>query len=275
MLRKIVNRIKKFPIHGFNFLLGYFGYTLARPDALERRALEFDRLGRLAVLIAAGGNELSPESATELVSKSRSQLGQDLFALANSQMKRAGYFVEFGATDGIKLSNTYLLETSYDWQGILAEPAKVWHSSLQKNRKAKISKDVVWSTTGIELLFSQTGINSLSTLTSHKDSDMHQEARKDSIEYRVKSISLLDLLETFEAPRFIDFLSIDTEGSEVEILRAFDFTRYTFGSICVEHNYTPQREEIFQLLSSVGYRRVLQPLSYWDDWYVRSDSSAE
>ena len=45
------------------------------------------------------------------------------------------------------------------------------------------------------------------------------------------------ILDTNNAPKFIDFLSIDTEGSEYDILSAFDFSKYTFGYICVEHNH--------------------------------------
>jgi hypothetical protein len=49
----------------------------------------------------------------DLLDKSRAQLRQDLFVLSETQYKRNGYFVEFGATTGIDLSNTYLLETEF------------------------------------------------------------------------------------------------------------------------------------------------------------------
>ena len=53
----------------------------------------------------------------------KSQIGQDLFALYALDWKRSGYFVEFGATNGVDLSNTFLLEKDFAWTGILAEPA--------------------------------------------------------------------------------------------------------------------------------------------------------
>ena len=53
---------------------------------------------------------------------SRSQLGQDLTVLKFYNNKRDGYFIEIGASDGIKLSNTYLLESQYGWKGICVEP---------------------------------------------------------------------------------------------------------------------------------------------------------
>ena len=65
---------------------------------------------------------------------SHAQMFQDLWALFETDMKRGGYFVEFGATDGREISNTYLLEKDYGWQGILAEPNPVWHDALRTNR---------------------------------------------------------------------------------------------------------------------------------------------
>ena len=55
--------------------------------------------------------------------RSRAQILQDLWVLFQSREKHGGYFVEFGACDGLSLSNTFLLEKEYGWTGILAEPA--------------------------------------------------------------------------------------------------------------------------------------------------------
>ena len=79
----------------------------------------------------------------ENLTHSKAQLRQDLFVLNELNYKRNGFFVEFGATNGVDLSNTYLLENKFDWEGILSEPAKVWHEDLVNNRKCKINKS--WS----------------------------------------------------------------------------------------------------------------------------------
>lgn len=64
---------------------------------------------------------------------SKSQLLQDVFVLHELNFKEGGFFVEFGATNGVELSNSHLLEKEFHWQGILAEPARVWYDDLKKS----------------------------------------------------------------------------------------------------------------------------------------------
>jgi FkbM family methyltransferase len=199
---------------------------------------------------------------------SKSQLQQDLFVLLSFKFKSGGFFVEFGATDGINLSNTYMLENNFGWKGILAEPARSWHTSLRKNRSAEVESKCIWKESGKVLQFNETEVGELSTLDSFSNHDSHAYSRENGIKYPVETISLLDLLVEYKAPSFIDYLSIDTEGSEFEILENFDFSAYTFGFISCEHNYTENRGKIFELLSSQGYVRVFEQYSQFDDWYL-------
>lgn len=203
-----------------------------------------------------------------LLKKSKSQIKQDLFALLESDFKKEGFFVEFGATNGITLSNTHLLEKEFNWNGILAEPARKWHEDLKKNRNCHIETDCVWRESVSSLEFIESSIGELSTLSNFKSSGEHEKARRDSVKYQVNTISLNDLLDKYKAPEVMDYLSIDTEGSEFEILSQFDFQRYKFRVICCEHAYTPTREKIYKLLSEHGYQRKYLGFSKWDDWYV-------
>jgi len=202
-----------------------------------------------------------------LANEQTSQLGQEMVALMHSGVKRGGYFVEFGATDGVSLSNTLMLEKRFGWTGILAEPARCWHSSLAANRAVAIDTDCVWTTTGATLEFNMTDAGELSTIATFSDSDGHRQSRANGDRYDVRTVSLNDLLARHNAPRYIDYLSIDTEGSEYSILSGFDFTRHRFGLITCEHNYTPERDKIHSLLAAQGYERMLTGLSKWDDWY--------
>ena len=238
-------------------------------ESLENLALQqpsFD----LRFIRALGQPHYGP--SFELLNKSRAQLRQDIFALANTKYKLGGYFVEFGATDGVKLSNTFLLETEFSWTGILCEPARIWEESLKKNRPNSIIETLcVWSESGIELDFNECKIPELSTIEKVRSGDEHEDRRKSGNVYSVLTISLEDLLIKHSAPTYIDFLSIDTEGSEFEILTNFDFENYSFGVITVEHNFTAGREKIFQLLQGKGYERVLEHISMFDDWYVSKE----
>jgi FkbM family methyltransferase len=201
---------------------------------------------------------------------SHAQLRQDLFVLSELNFKTNGFFVEFGATDGLELSNTYLLESMFGWTGILAEPARSWHERLRAARHCHIDTNCVWRDSDTTLRFTETTSAEYSSIESYKDSDRHQELRnRGSLAYDVPTVSLMDLLERYEAPRVIDYLSIDTEGSEFEILNRFDFGKYEFRVITCEHNHTSRRDDIFALLTRYGYTRQYQDLSDFDDWYVK------
>ncbi|MEM7463376.1 MAG: FkbM family methyltransferase [Pseudomonadota bacterium] len=200
--------------------------------------------------------------------KTKAQLGQDAFALIANDFKRDGFFVEFGATNGVDLSNSFLLEKSFGWRGILAEPSPAWHSALYENRDCFIEPNCVWKESGKKLKFDVVKRGEFSTLSQFSAGDMHSETRKKSNTILIETISLLDLLKKYDAPLKIDYLSVDTEGSEFDILSVFEFEQYRFGCITVEHNFTPQRSKIHDLLVENGYKRVFPNLSRFDDWYI-------
>jgi FkbM family methyltransferase len=202
-------------------------------------------------------------------SQSKSQFMQDLFVLKTFSNKRDGYFVEFGATNGVDGSNTYLLESDYGWKGLLSEPARCWGSDLKRNRTARIDTRCVWDRSGELINFDEVDAATLSTASVFSNSDVHSKARKNCVTYEVETVSLLDLLEQHNAPSVIDYLSIDTEGSEYKILAAFDFDRYNIGVITCEHNWSADREKIYALLLAKGYQRVHENLTDCDDWYVK------
>ena len=209
------------------------------------------------------------QNAAKWLEQSKAQLHQDIFVLSEVDFKKEGYFVEFGATNGHDLSNTHLLETQFNWQGIVAEPAKSWHQDLKNNRDCHIETDCVWRETGKSLLFNEVDDGELSTLDEFTKSDHFSKKRKKGTTYSVTTISLNDMLEKYNAPREIDYLSVDTEGSEYEILSHFDFDSYNIKVITVEHNYTETRAKVHKLLTQHGYVRKYLGFSKWDDWYIK------
>jgi FkbM family methyltransferase len=202
--------------------------------------------------------------------RSRSQYGQDIFVLSELGFPRNGFFVEFGAYDGVTFSNTHLLEKELGWRGILAEPARCCHADLAANRSCMIETGCVWRESDAKLSFQEEQRAFLSKLGSHDVGAQAKPAdRGPAAVYEVQTISLNDLLAKYDAPHWIDYLSIDTEGSEFDILNAFDFDAHIFRTITCEHNYNhATRAAIHDLLSRHGYVRRYQHYSMCDDWYV-------
>jgi len=210
----------------------------------------------------------------EYLGENKSQLNQDLYVASAFNLfnqKLEGYFVEVGGANGVDLSNTYLLERQFGWKGIIVEPAKTWHEELYANRpNTIIDKNIIWNESNLSLDFFETQNAELSTIGKFSSCDENRLLRESHTTYRISTITLTDLLIKYCAPKHIEYLSIDTEGSELDILNALDFKKYSFGIITVEHNYTSAREKIYSLLTKYGYRRELQDISRFDDWYISS-----
>jgi FkbM family methyltransferase len=205
--------------------------------------------------------------------RSSSQLLQDVWVLFATGAKRGGYFVEFGALDGVALSNTLLLERSFGWTGLLAEPNPKYHAALAAQRSARIDKRCVWQESGRTVQLIDCG--ELSTIQAYRDLDGHAGTRRRAAAAcDVETVRLDDLLAQHGAPRTFDFLSVDTEGSEFDILQTLDFERYRPMTICVEHNFTEAERRIDRLLADRGYRRCLPRVSRWDGWYVHASHEA-
>ena len=199
--------------------------------------------------------------------KSYSQLNQDIEVLQYYNDKNNGYFVEIGASDGIELSNTYLLETEYNWKGICVEPIPERYELLCKNRPNSLcSNKAVYNDSNLILSFDiSNDCDLLSGLSNHID--YHKViVDNNKRQINVETISLNDLLEESNSPLFIDYLSLDTEGSELEILKSINFSKYKFGLIDIEHNYVePRRTDIRNLLLEHGYKYKRE--NEWDDSY--------
>jgi FkbM family methyltransferase len=197
-----------------------------------------------------------------------SQDGQDRFVAETVfNGKRDGFFVEAGAGDGLWISNTLLLERRYGWNGILVEPTSAF-SLLQKNRPncrlensclAGVQKTVTLveiSDTGQAALSPQAQANLLLSKTVDVApkalSQMDSKWGKTQRQYEVQARPLADVLKAHGAPEYIDYLSLDVEGYEYEILSTFPFEAYRFGCLGIER---PPRA-LLEHLGTSGYAAV-------------------
>ena len=209
----------------------------------------------------------------------KSQLYQDVFASFVIGDKFDKTFFEFGATNGIDLSNSYMLETSLNWKGALSEPSPQWHSELKKNRpNSNIITECIWSESDKELDFFVSNVGVLSSLNDFKESDKismpgNTSARlKNGKIVSVKTISLNQVVEKefkFKPPSYI---SVDTEGSEYEILKVFDFKRFRPVVFTIEHNFTELQLKIDELMKANDYLRVFRKITTFDAWYISTEA---
>lgn len=209
----------------------------------------------------------------------KSQLYQDVFASFVVGDKFDKTFFEFGATNGISLSNSYMLENLLNWKGALSEPSPQWHTALKKNRpNTNILTDCVWSKSDLELDFFVSDVGELSSLNDFKESDKSSMPGNTSARLKngkiisVKTISLNHVIEKefkFKVPSYI---SIDTEGSEYEILKFFDFKRFRPVVFTVEHNFTELQLKIDELMKANDYVRVFKKITKFDAWYISKEA---
>ena len=210
----------------------------------------------------------------ENLGKSVSQLQQDLVAqyLSSVMIKKVSpettaYFVEIGANDGKYLSNTFTLENTFGWNGLLSEVNSSLTQTLFLNRpKSKIDVRAVDEISGILKVFKQSKNSEYSALEGFS---VHTDQFIDSISEVVETINLTDLLEELKSPKCIEFLSIDTEGNEFDILKGLNFKMFRFNYIAVE--VSRNQEEITEILRSNGYIRILEEVSLWDQWWISQE----
>ena len=212
------------------------------------------------------------------IENSKSQIFQDIFASFIVEGKFKKTFLEFGATDGVELSNTYMLENSLSWKGALAEPSEQWHSALKKNRKnSKIITKCVWKESEKKLDFFMSDNGPYSTINDFIDNDKISMPKNNELRKKkgkiisVETISLNKVIKEYFNDNCPSYMSIDTEGSELEILVSFNLDKYRPKLFTIEHNYTENESKIDEFLTLNNYVRIFKKLTAFDAWYVASE----
>jgi FkbM family methyltransferase len=202
--------------------------------------------------------------------KSNSQFGQDEHVINTIYKgKRSGFFIEAGACDGLRDSNSLILERDYHWRGICVEPNPTLFSRLVNNRKCFCFQKALYNENDLTLEFIDTSLLPNYGWGSLVATNCH-ESILSCPRVSVVTMRLDTLLDQICAPNFIEYLSLDTEGSELTILKSFNFDKYKFGYITVEHNYIEEnRRSIRELLQSKGYKLYRENVV--DDDFILND----
>ncbi len=175
-----------------------------------------------------------------------------------------GFFVELGANDGVRQSNTLYFEKNLDWNGVLVEPIKKKYLKCLKFRSNKnyffnnacvsfnykdnkikmIYSDLMSSISGKEIY------NKVDAKKHAYDGKQYLNKNEDIEEVWVDTKTLNNIFEEINAPKLMDFLSLDVEGSEIEVLNGINFLTYNFKFILIESR---DDEEIKKYLISKNY----------------------
>lgn len=158
-----------------------------------------------------------------------------------------GYFVELGANDGVTQSNSLYFEKFRNWRGLLVEPAPQNYLKCRKNRS---SRDSIYCAACVSFDYEDEFVriaysNLMSTPVSLESDikDPRAHARlgdrflgngETVFEFGAVARPLNSLLEDSGAPKLIDFLSLDVEGAELEVLKGVDHNAFRFKYILVE-----------------------------------------
>lgn len=184
-----------------------------------------------------------------------------------------GFFVELGANDGMVQSNTYYYDTQRNWRGVLIEPSPNKFLSCKANRSKKniffcaacVSFD--FKEEFVRIAYSDYMSAPLNLESDISDPIAHARAGEKYLpenetvfEFGSKAIPLNSLLKQASAPKKIDFLSLDVEGAEIEVLKGVDHSAYRFKYLLIECR---DFDKLNNYLSAAGYR-FLEKLSHHD-----------
>ena len=177
-----------------------------------------------------------------------SQLGQDEWVIEKLSGKRGGTFIDIGAYDGIDMSNSYLLECSYGWTGVCVEANPDVYPQLRTNRNCMTINKAAWGEPDTTVRFNKHyKYEMLSGIALLGDTS-------------VETVTLNQLAAM--VGKTIDYISVDTEGSEIEILKAFDMSTYDVRCWTVEHNFVRSHIDwLNAFFEKHGYRAELHK---WD-----------
>lgn len=174
-----------------------------------------------------------------------------------------GYYVELGAHDGAYSSNSYYFELKKGWMGILIEPSPNLYASCRKRRSTKnfikCAACVPFGYTDYfvrmeyaDAMTTSPDLNlELNNLEKFKTARVKNLPLKEDIyEFGAKAETLTSILNEAGAPKTIDFLSLDVEGAELDVLKGIDYSSYTFKYIVIE---TRNVETIAKYLKKFNY----------------------
>jgi len=206
-----------------------------------------------------------------------SQIGQDRYYIEQvAKFKCNGIFLDIGAYDGITGSNSYFLEKNLNWKGLLIECNPEIVNECRKNRNAYICDKAIYKESntmidfiiprGKEITGGKAQLSGIKDYLREESISCFNESYKEHTIIKVATININELLEQYDM-YIIDYMSLDIEGYELEILKQIDFNKYKILYLTVDHACIPRyQNEINTYLLSQGY--ILSRHNNHDDEYI-------
>lgn len=190
--------------------------------------------------------------------KDHTQYGEKLIIDSYFQ-QRTGFFLDIGAADGVTNSNTYHL-SQYGWNGILIEPCHHFLDSIKKIYEGQTNiqvfegaiSDFDGETTFY--VYETAEDSQISTINLYQKQTIESSGwfkGKFTDEYIVKVLTPQSLFSLMNVPNKIEFVDIDAEGSDMNILRSWPWDRYSVELFCIEHSMG--KDVLIEFMKSKNY----------------------
>lgn len=210
------------------------------------------------------------------------QYGEDYILWNFFDYKENGFFIDVGAFDGIHLSNSYSFEQQ-GWKGICIEPVPFYFNLCKKNRPNSICIDAACTSIDnlneLEIETDETGLFSSTTLLKDAESikGHYSLIQREILTKKIKvtGTTLNTILSNNFNPELaaIDFISIDVEGSELDVLKGFDLIKFSPHVILIETNTPESTALIGEYLSGYGY--LFARKEHSNSYFVKSQTDVE
>jgi len=227
-------------------------------------------LSRQSVLVKQAPSPLRVTRATrcspevdlqDITEYSKSQDQEDQF-LVNKYFKGlcGGTYVELGGLDGVRFSNSHLFHHGLDWKGVLIEPNPKSFASLQGNRPNDDTFNFAVCSHSSEVTFVNSGEGAVTGILEFMAPSFVSTWHPENAEHtKIRCEPLSNILEQSALrteTQMIDFLSLDVEGAEFEVLKTIDFDKVEFGIIFYEADeHNPLKNQaMITFLEERGYR---------------------
>ena len=189
----------------------------------------------------------------QTIRKSYSQNGEDLVIDQLLSYKTIGFYVDVGAYDPYRFSNT---KRFYDrgWNGINIEPSPENYEEFLKVRPRDINLNIGIGETKSRMIFYKMFPDTLSTFSKENMNTYVKEGYKLVEKLEIQIDTLAGVLKEHAEDKIVDFLTVDTEGLDLTVLKSNDWKNSHPEVICVENSHADMRE-LESFLNSVGYQK--------------------